>query len=419
MISFPDLFYAMNHLTIFNHLLQQMRKILTNFFYLPNILVISIFILILPINRASASISLYGTTHAGLSLTNNNKTSTKNYHPKLGIKDEDWFSINWGVHGEKNINDRMNAAFVLESHIPNLNSRENPNKSEFWNQIYVQLFDKKLGTITAGRQYDSPLMLIGSTSPRINLNIKSEEYISNLNYVDSEILANNSIKYQSPKLNFLYFSGLFSNKLNSRDYKNNSFLWSTNIFLDTPINLGFKYLNIKKKLNKHFYISDQLNFTSTKKITRKKLFFEKKYTPSELSDLQKISLACSYSIQGNLEFQALISKTEIKKNSKSKFTGSHNIKKKKYLFDSIKISVNYKAKPTLALNFKYMYTNKIHLNQFEVISHYNVTKQTKFYVASSLQHIGKPSQAITHSINNVQKKIHHQIYLTTGLKYEF
>jgi GBP family porin len=201
--------------------------------------------------HAQSSVTLYGLIDASLTYVSNQRVAAGSTtgHSNWAATDGSINKSRWGLRGAEDLGGGLKAIFTLENGFNIFNGTLGQNSREFGRQAFVGLTAEQLGAVTLGRQYDSvvdylgPLALTGTPFGGTEFGHPFDN--DNLN---NSFRVNNSIKYQSPDLTGLKFSGLYGFSNQAGGFSNNraySFGASYNY---GPLNFAAAYLQLNNNV---------------------------------------------------------------------------------------------------------------------------------------------------------------------------
>ncbi|NHH78145.1 Outer membrane porin protein [Burkholderia gladioli] len=100
---------------------------------------------------AQSSVTLYGVIDEGLNYTNNIGGKGGAVELTSGYAQ----GSRWGLRGTEDLGGGLAAIFTLENGFDASSGKAQEGGRMFGRQAYVGLQDKRYGTVTLGRQYDS------------------------------------------------------------------------------------------------------------------------------------------------------------------------------------------------------------------------------------------------------------------------
>ncbi|WP_420995059.1 porin [Cupriavidus sp. 30B13] len=140
-------------------------------------------------SQAADAVTLYGVINSGLSFTNN-----AGGHSQAGATSGDIQGSHWGLAGSEDLGGSTRGIFRLESGF-NAQTGNSTQKRLFGFQAYVGLDDRRLGTLTVGRQYDELSDFVRPSHVPVSNNLGAHPFDNdNLNH---GFRVNNAVKYRA------------------------------------------------------------------------------------------------------------------------------------------------------------------------------------------------------------------------------
>ncbi|MBU9277052.1 porin [Burkholderia gladioli] len=169
---------------------------------------------------AQSSVTLYGVIDEGLNYTNNIGGKGGTVELTSGYAQ----GSRWGLRGTEDLGGGLAAIFTLENGFDASSGKAQEGGRMFGRQAYVGLQDKRYGTVTLGRQYDSMVDYFALTTANGNWAGYLFSHPYDNDNTDNSFRLNNSIKYTSPDINGLHFGGTYAFS-NDTGFSNNR-TWS-------------------------------------------------------------------------------------------------------------------------------------------------------------------------------------------------
>ncbi|TFE37962.1 porin [Paraburkholderia dipogonis] len=197
-------------------------------------------------NTASAqsNVTLYGIIDDGL-LFNSNAGGHRLYAMASGGLSGSRF----GLRGSEDLGGGLKTIFVLENGFDPNTGRLGLGGLMFGRQAYMGMSGAQVGTVTAGRQYDSMVDYVGAFQVGTQWGGSLGSHPGDLDNSTNSYRTNNTVKYASPKLNGLSFGGTYSFGGISGDFTQNQ-IWSLGAgYTAGNLALGIAYLNARTPSN--------------------------------------------------------------------------------------------------------------------------------------------------------------------------
>lgn len=145
---------------------------------------------------AQSTVSMYGIVDVGITHIDNLPGGSKTYM-RSGSKDGNRL----GFQGSEDLGGGLKAIFKLEAGFNTDDGTAGQAGSLFNRAAFLGLSDKKLGTLTLGRQYSSYFDAVNPLGPVPVVTGAAGDHPGDIDGFDITIRSNNSIKYTSPSWN--------------------------------------------------------------------------------------------------------------------------------------------------------------------------------------------------------------------------
>jgi len=182
-------------------------------------------------------VTLYGLLDAGISYVNN----TGGQH-QYSFQDGVYTGNRWGMIGSEDLGGGLKAVFNLESGFTLGTGKALGGGAAFSRRAYVGLSDSRLGTITAGLQYD----FINDFVAMYNVSGDVTGYGSHqgdLDRMGTDRLPS-AVKYVSPTIDGFTFGGMYSFSNVVGDFYDGSG-WSAGVrYSNKPLTIGLAYTRL-------------------------------------------------------------------------------------------------------------------------------------------------------------------------------
>jgi len=210
-------------------------------------------ILVLPCLTAHAqsSVTLYGIVDVGVNYLNNAQTG----RTKAGLQGGSQWSVmdggtgglqgsRWGLKGAEDLGGGYKTIFLLENGFNINNGTLGQGGAEFGRQAWVGL-SSDYGKVTLGRQYDAVVDFYAPLLAAPQWGGYMAEHPGDLDNASNTRRINNAIKYTSPTVAGLTFSGLYSLGGVAGSVTRNQ-IWSVGGgYAAGPFTVGAGYLNAR------------------------------------------------------------------------------------------------------------------------------------------------------------------------------
>ncbi|MGU7773782.1 porin [Burkholderia sp. MR1-5-21] len=163
-------------------------------------------------SMAQNSVTLYGIVDTGIGYQSSTATlgSTANGHSSVKMISGVWAGSRFGLKGSEDLGGGNKAIFQLEEGFNSATGAMATNNLMFSRQAFVGLTNAAYGSLTFGRQYASYYQLLSPYSPTTWLTGFYGAHPGDLDGLDTDYRANNTIEYTSPTLAGFKFGGSYS-----------------------------------------------------------------------------------------------------------------------------------------------------------------------------------------------------------------
>ncbi|MGI4861792.1 MAG: porin [Janthinobacterium lividum] len=189
---------------------------------------------------AQSAVTLYGVVDEGISYSSN-AGGHKLWGTASGVLQGD----RWGLRGTEDLGGGLSALFVLENGFDISTGKLGQGGLEFGRRAFVGLQDKRFGTVTLGRQYDS---IVDYPAPFADRGLGGGYVAAHPGDVDNfnnAYRTNNAIKYQSPITGGFRFGGMYSLGGIAGDVTRDQ-IWSLGAgYEQGPAAFSVAYLNVR------------------------------------------------------------------------------------------------------------------------------------------------------------------------------
>jgi predicted porin len=161
---------------------------------------------------AQSSVTLYGLIDAGLVYQNSSTSlgKTGGGHSSIKMASGIWSGNRVGLRGVENLGGGNHALFTLEAGFNTANGNEQFDGAIFGRQGFVGLANDTYGTVTLGRQYTPYYLMLAAYSDAKWLTGFFGSRPGDMDSMDTQFRASNTVMYTSPTLNGLKFSMSYS-----------------------------------------------------------------------------------------------------------------------------------------------------------------------------------------------------------------
>jgi predicted porin len=336
------------------------------------VLAVSLAVLSVPFAaRAQSSVTLFGVLDEGL-----NVTSNAGGHTAWQTSSVDVATSRWGIKGVEDLGGGVQAIFDLESGVTLDDGRAYYAGRLFGYQAYVGLQSSGLGTLTAGRQFDTVTDTIGLMTANGNWGGYLFSHPLDNDNTDGSFHANNALKYTTPEYGGLSATSMYGFS-NQPSFANNRILGVGLKYHFGPLALGavFQNLSAPGRDNIGSVAADDYGF---------------------IAENQKIyGLAGSYSV-GPATVSATYTHVVVRDPESSIYIGQFeglNVLR----FDNMEVNVKYNVSAALFVAGMYTYslghvnqggqTTSLHWNQIGAMAQYSLSARTALYAQAVYQKV--------------------------------
>lgn len=390
--------------------------------------------------HAQSSVTLYGIVDVGLSYQNSAQTGRSGTHLNgkslVAMTDAHATGLSgsrWGLRGAEDLGNQLKAIFVLENGFMVNSGTLAQGGAEFGRQAFVGLLSQKVGTVTAGRQYDPVVEAIQQFSAPYWAGYMSS-HIGDVDNLANTNRINNSIKYTTPNFGGLKAGALYSFGGVAGSQSQNQ-IWSLGVsYNGGAFSAGAGYLNARNP-NVSFYgntpnkgLASANNIGSTGSAT----------TPQALpayagyasaNTLEIIGLGASY-VLSQTTISAVVTNTRFEglgsASGPNPLAYSGNA-----VFTNAELGVRTMFSPALLVGAAFDYTTRNSVKgdggakymQLNLAVDYLLSKRTDLYALAVLQHatghdsLGQPSVATISGFT--PSATDKQIGLRLGMRHKF
>ncbi|TCW85621.1 porin [Burkholderia sp. SRS-46] len=356
--------------------------------------------------HAQSSVTLYGMLDAGIAYTNN-QSGKSAWQQGSGLLSNTVF----GLNGAEDLGGGLQALFRLESGFNLNNGTQSYRNTMFGRRAYVGLQSDRYGTLTLGRQTDSVVDVLGPLAMSNNgdgNNLAAHPFDND--NVDDSFYIDNAVKYTSPTVAGVQFSGLYGFS-NQPGFSNNRAYSAGVSYANGPVNLGAAYLQLNRggtTLAGALSGNDAPNFPAARQ--------------------RVVGAGGSYAFD-RLTVGALWTHSMFDETAASSLPGALNSLR----FDNYEVNARYALNPAVSFAGAYTFTNgryddatgthRPKWHQVTLLADYALSKRTDVYVEGVYQHqFGVPSGGTLGfaNINGVAaSSTNTQVVGTVGMRHRF
>lgn len=151
---------------------------------------------------AQSSVTVYGLVDNGITYQNSSTTlgSTTGGRSAVKMSTGVWLGSRFGLKGAEDLGGGFKAIFQLEAGVNTNNGTSQFSGGMFTRQSWVGLSDPRYGVLAAGRQYTAYYTLLSPYTPNNWLTGYFGAHPGDIDALDVDYRANNSLVYMSPEL---------------------------------------------------------------------------------------------------------------------------------------------------------------------------------------------------------------------------
>ena len=162
--------------------------------------------------QAQSSVTLYGIVDTGLGYQSNSASlgATSGGHSVVKMINGIWAGSRFGLKGAEDLGGGTKAIFTLEEGFNSATGAQSVSGLGFNRQAWVGVANDRYGQLTAGRQYTAFYTMLSPWSPTTWLTGAFGAHPGDIDSLDTNYRANNSIVYTTPTFGGLTMSGSYS-----------------------------------------------------------------------------------------------------------------------------------------------------------------------------------------------------------------
>ncbi|WP_323121246.1 porin [Burkholderia alba] len=202
---------------------------------------------------AQSSVTLYGTVDTGIIYSTNQQTthadgSTSGGHAwQMG--GGNLVPSRFGLQGSEDLGGGWKAAFALEQQFLSANGQALQGGTAFSRQAWVGLRNDAIGTLSAGRQYDSYTDFLGAYVSSNNWSTPYGSHLGDVDNLNAAFNFNNALKFTSADYHGLTFGGTFSLGGQAGNFATKRGYSMAAAYNRAPFSLSVGYLNLRQPLD--------------------------------------------------------------------------------------------------------------------------------------------------------------------------
>ncbi|WP_042337059.1 porin [Paraburkholderia ferrariae] len=337
---------------------------------------------------AQSSVTLYGTMDAGIIYSTNQQTTNANGSTSGGhgvqVGGGNLVPSRWGLMGTEDLGGGLSAKFALENQFLSSNGAMLQSGSLFDRQAWVGLSKDGIGTLSAGRQYDSYSDFLGVYA---SSNSWATQYGSHLGDVDNLNEAfnfNNSLKFTSADFSGLTFGGTFSFGGQAGNFAVKRGYALAAAYTHGPVSLSAGYLTLNQPLDAA--LGGASNYVGD---------FSCSNADAMYCNLQDAASLKVWGVGGSVAIgQATLAAvyTHTRLADSQYFAGAASPNGENVSFDIAELNAVYNLSPAWTVGAAYIYNNakpggggSTHFHQVNLGTNYSLSKRTALYLVAIAQ----------------------------------
>lgn len=337
---------------------------------------------------AQSSVTLYGTVDAGLIYSTNQQVTDASGSVKGGnavqMSGGNLVPSRWGLMGSEDLGGGMKATFDLENQFLTGTGAMLQSGSLFNRQAWVGLSDERIGTLTAGRQYDSYSDFLGVYASSNNWATLYGSHIGDVDNLNEAFNFNNALKFTSANFGGFTFGGTFSFGGQAGNFSAKRGYALAAAYNHGPFSLSAGYLSLNRPLDAALggqagYIGD---FACTN-------------AAAQYCQLQNADSMKAWGAGGSVAIDKLtvgLVYTHTRLENSQYFAGATNPAGSDVSFDIAELNAVYNLSPALTLGAAYIFNNakvngagSTHFHQINLGTTYALSKRTALYMVAIAQ----------------------------------
>jgi predicted porin len=338
--------------------------------------------------HAQSSVTLYGTVDAGIIYATNQQVTnaagaTSGGH-SVQLGGGNLMPSRWGLMGTEDLGGGLKASFDLENQFLSNSGAMLQSGSLFDRQAWVGLAKDGLGTLTAGRQYDSYSDFLGVYASSNNWATMYGSHLGDVDNLNEAFNFNNSLKFTSADFHGLTFGGTFSFGGQAGDFAAKRGYGLAAAYTLGPFAVSGGYLSLNQPLDAALggandYIGD----------------FSCSNPDAMYCNLQDAASLKEWGIGGSVAIgQATVAAvyTHTRLADSQYFASTANPAGSSVAFDIAELNAVYNLTPVWTVGAAYIYNNakvedggSTHFHQINLGTNYALSKRTALYLVAIAQ----------------------------------
>lgn len=325
--------------------------------------------------HAQSSVTLYGLIDEGLNYTSNAHGSSA-----FQMKSGDTYGSRWGLKGAEDLGGGYRAVFQFENGFDVNTGALKQGGRQFGRQAWVGLQSDRLGSLTAGRQYDPTIDLWSGFTGAGGVSGDVASHPFDNDNADLDFRVNNSVKYTTPTVGGLKAEAMYGFS-NDTNFANNRLYSAAVQYHEGGLSAALGYLKANAAGSANGAVATDSVFTAS---SQQNIVAGASYTFATA----KVGVAYSHVDVYGPTANAYIA------SSATQPAGGHW---DSWKFDNYEVNGKYWFTPTLWLFGAYTFTDaRLHStvgtyepkwHQLSLMFAQDLSKRTELYVQGVFQHV--------------------------------
>jgi predicted porin len=358
--------------------------------------------------HAQSSVTLYGLIDAGIDYTNNSAG-----HPLYAMQSGITQGNRWGIRAVEDLGGATNVVVQLENGFNPFTGKLGQGGLMFGRQAYVGLANPRYGTLTLGRQYDSVVDVVQTTT----FNGKWGAFFSHpsdFDNTDDDFRVNNVIKYVTPRVGGFAAEGMYAFGGSAGAFRQNSTIAGGASYANGPLYIGAAYFYARDPASQ--FTEGNFVANATPGVSNGEGIFGYIGHPS---NEQIIGVGATYKF----------SYTDIGFNyTNTTFNNASGIVGNTVRFDNYELWANVHITPATTVGAGYSFTKgTVGINsaspkygQLNMVADYILSKRTDVYVMGVYQHaMGGANADIYQAVAGTESTTPNQVLIRLGMRHKF
>ncbi|MFM0074558.1 porin [Paraburkholderia sediminicola] len=350
---------------------------------------------------AQSSVTLYGLISVGFAYSPNQS----GHHTYQALSGQNQ-SPRWGLRGTEDLGDGNSAVFTLENGFNPYTGAASQNGRIFGRQAYVGLSNNRLGTLTAGRQYDAVVDYLG-----LNTAYSWLGSVGDSDNTFNNIRIQNSIKYVTPDVKGFSATVLYGFSNAAGQFANNRAISVGARYVQG----GFSWNVAYAEYDSPYSATNQPGAVDNDYSASYLLFTHSALNPTVYASRQKIFGTGGFYVAGPMRYGAMFTNVNY-----SYLDSTH------LTLNNFNVSVNYNLRPDLLLGAAYIFTrgnydrpNEIPMwHELNLAVVYSLSKLTDISMLTFAQQAAG-AEAHATILGYVPASGRRQLVVTVGIKHRF